>query len=265
MVGHAVTSEFCPDGYVRAKDALERAARYWFPEQIAAVESAAAEESAINQPPKDGALTPVEELAQALRPPPSISDALRQQFMHLLTRTEHRLRNFLHQGVLTAYYFGGLFDQGQHAVAGEFWATTDAEGVLLAGSYWPFGRPRARYEQRPSYPLYVLESELSALLSDEPKQPLSTSDAANALAGERSEQTDKPARAAAEAESRPGAKSRGIAEAIENLWPNGLPNGLSAKDRNNAIIKWLRDAGYSVPTNPERAIQRVLQRPTTRQ
>ena len=148
-------------------------------------------------------------------------------------------------------------------MAREFWATADADGVLLADRYWPFGRPRALYEQRPSYPLYVLESELSALLSDEADSPLSTLDLASALAGGRSEQTDKPARAAADATSRPSAKSRGIAEAIEKLWPNGVPKGLSAKDRNTAIIKWLRDAGYSLPINPERAIQRVLKRPTT--
>jgi hypothetical protein len=189
MVGHAVMREFCPDGYLRAKETLERAARYWFPEQIAAFNSAVAGETTISHPPKNRALTPVEELAYALRPPPSMSDALRQQIMHLLTEVEHRLRNRLHQGVLTAFHFGGLFDQARHAVAREFWATTDADGVLLADRYWPFGRPRAWYEQRPSYPLYVLESELSALLSDEPKQPLSTSDAAN-RACRREERTD---------------------------------------------------------------------------
>src|SRR5262249_30729879 len=142
VVGHAVTSEFCPDGYVRAIDALESAARYWFPEHIAAFNSAVADESAISLPPKNGALTPVEEVAYALRPPPSMFDALRQQMIELLTQTEHRLRNVLHHGVLTAYYFGGLFDQGQHAVPREFWATADADGVLLANRYWPLGRPR---------------------------------------------------------------------------------------------------------------------------
>ena len=91
--------------------------------------------------------------------------------MDLLTQTEHRLRNFLHQGVLTAYYFGGLFDQGRHAVAPEFWATTEADGVLMSGSYWPFGKPRAWHEERPSYPLCFLESQLATLLSEDPKPP----------------------------------------------------------------------------------------------
>src|SRR5262245_22000797 len=169
MTGHAVTREFCPDGYLRAKEALERAARYWFPEQIAAFNSAVAGESAISHPPKNVALTPVEELADALRPPPSMSDALRQQIMHLLTEVEHRVRNFLHQGALTAYHFGGLFDQGRHAIAREFWATSEAEGVLISGSFWPFGKPRAWHEQRPGYSLCFVESQLEKLLSENSK------------------------------------------------------------------------------------------------
>jgi hypothetical protein len=55
-----------------------------------------------------------------------------------------------------------------------------------------------------------------------------------------------------------GAKTRGIAQAIGQLWPKGIPKGLSAKDRNRAVIDWLRANGCSVPTSPERAIQRVL-------
>jgi hypothetical protein len=58
--------------------------------------------------------------------------------------------------------------------------------------------------------------------------------------------------------SGPGAKTRGIAGAIDELWPNEIPKGLTAKDRNRAIIEWLVENGCSVPTNPERAIQRVL-------
>ena len=61
-----------------------------------------------------------------------------------------------------------------------------------------------------------------------------------------------------DSKSGPGAKTRGIAEAIGQLWPGGIPEGLTAKDRNRAIIEWLRDNKYSVPSQPERAIQRVL-------
>jgi hypothetical protein len=69
---------------------------------------------------------------------------------------------------------------------------------------------------------------------------------------------DEPARAAPQAKSGHGAKTRGIGEAIDQLWPSGVPKGLSAKDRNKAVIEWLSDHGYSIPINPERAIQRVL-------
>jgi hypothetical protein len=47
------------------------------------------------------------------------------------------------------------------------------------------------------------------------------------------------------------------ANVLRQSW---LPKGLSAKDRNKSVIDWLGANGYSLPTNPERAIQRVLKR-----
>ena len=46
--------------------------------------------------------------------------------------------------------------------------------MIESGSYWPFGRPTRWYEARPNYPLFVEQSELEALLSEQPakKQPL---------------------------------------------------------------------------------------------
>jgi hypothetical protein len=156
---------FCPEGYVPVQLAIATAAQYWFPEQMTALETATAGD---NTPSDDvNTLTPLERLAEQ----PSISEGLRQQIQDLLIQTEDRLRKLTHRGVLTAYYFGGLFDQGRHAVAREFWATTAADGVLMSGSYWPFGKPRARYEQRPSYPVFFLESQLATLLSEGPKPP----------------------------------------------------------------------------------------------
>ena len=55
-----------------------------------------------------------------------------------------------------------------------------------------------------------------------------------------------------------GAKTIGIREAIKDLWTDRIPEGLSAKERNNAICEWLELHGYSVPANPARAVQRVL-------
>jgi hypothetical protein len=69
---------------------------------------------------------------------------------------------------------------------------------------------------------------------------------------------DKEANASAKAKSGPGAKARGIAEAINQLWSNKIPKGLSAKDRNKAITGRMELNGSSIPQNPERAIQRVL-------
>jgi hypothetical protein len=169
---------FCPDGYVTVREAIERAAECWFSEQMAALQTARADELAKSQSEFD-ALTSMEKVSRALSGQPSISEGLLQQFAGVLTETEHRLRNFLHQGLLTAYYFGGLFHQGRSGVAREFWPTTEADGVLISGTYWPFGKPRAGHEQRPSHPLFFLQSELAALLSDDPKAPLRKPDVPN--------------------------------------------------------------------------------------
>jgi hypothetical protein len=56
-----------------------------------------------------------------------------------------------------------------------------------------------------------------------------------------------------------GAKSQGIGLAIEALWPGHvIPPGLSAKDRDKQIVHQMRVAGYSIPGDPARAIQRYL-------
>jgi hypothetical protein len=67
---------------------------------------------------------------------------------------------------------------------------------------------------------------------------------------------DRPSGVASKAGA--GAKTLGIEQAMQQLWPNGIPEGLTAKERNKAILDWLKSNGCSVPTSPERAIQRVL-------
>ena len=58
-----------------------------------------------------------------------------------------------------------------------------------------------------------------------------------------------------------GALTRGLEEAIEQVWLNGIiPKGLRAKDRNNMIIAQVRRNGGSVPKDPAKAIQRVLKK-----
>jgi hypothetical protein len=96
---------FCPDGHVPAQEIIVWAALRWFPQQTAALETAAAGESA--GPADDvNALTPVQKLARAFGGQSSISEGLRQQAVDLLSQAEHRLRNFLHQGalILAAYF-----------------------------------------------------------------------------------------------------------------------------------------------------------------
>lgn len=55
-----------------------------------------------------------------------------------------------------------------------------------------------------------------------------------------------------------GPKTLGVTDAINHIWSNKIPKGLSAKERNRLIIEWLKNKGCSVPKSPERAIQRVL-------
>jgi hypothetical protein len=153
--------DFCPDGYVPTPEAIVRAAKYWFPERCAALERAASPQSE-TQPDNSS-----EALARALSQPPGIPDALRHEFLDIVNPTIHRLRNFLHEGKLKAYYFR---DDGSHFVSREFWATPDADGVMESGTYWPFGKASRWYESRPNYPLFVKQSELNAVLSDRPAQ-----------------------------------------------------------------------------------------------
>jgi hypothetical protein len=160
-------NEFCPEGYVPAQEAIKMAAQYWFPEWCPALERAAAQLS------KTKSDSNAEALARALSSPPVIPDALRHEFQDIVNQTVHRLRNVLHREKLKAYYFD---DSGCHPVSPEFWATAHADGVIESGSYWPFGRPTRWYESGPNYPLFVAQSELEALLSEQPakKRPLPT-------------------------------------------------------------------------------------------
>ncbi len=155
-------SDFCPDGYVRSQDAIVRAAKSWFPDKIAALESATAPES---QTKPDNNFDAV---VRALSQPP-IPDAWRHAFEDIAGHTVYRLRNFLHEGKLKAYYFG---DDGCHSLSREIWATAQADGVMKSGIYWPFGKPTRWHKSRPNYSLFLLQSELEALLTEQPaKKP----------------------------------------------------------------------------------------------
>jgi DNA polymerase III delta prime subunit len=150
-------SDFCPDGYLPTRDAIVRAAERWFPDKIAALETAAAPES---QTKPDNNL----DAAARAFSQPQVPDAWRHAFEEIASQTVHRLRNFLHQGTLKAYYFG---DDGCHSVSRQFWATAKAHGVMESGTYWPFGEPTRWHDQRLHHPLFVKQSELDALLNEQ--------------------------------------------------------------------------------------------------
>jgi hypothetical protein len=143
---------------VPTREAIVRAAKYWFRERWDALQTAAAPPRQAK--PESG----IEAAARALSPPAPLPDALVPEFADIINETVHRLRNLLHQSTLKAYYFT---DDGRNAFPREFWATTAADGVLEMGTYWPFGHPTAWYEQRPNYPLFLAQLELAALLTEQ--------------------------------------------------------------------------------------------------
>ena len=157
-------SVFCPDGYVPIPNAVLMVARFWFPLQIAAPVT-----ESQSEPKPDNSI----DAAVSALLPRQVLDALH----NALSETAHRLRNFLHQGELKAYYFGS---DGRHSVSRKFWATTYANEVMESGIYRPFGEsPKLapNYLQPvmtplcgllPSYQLFLLQSELDVLLSEQP-------------------------------------------------------------------------------------------------
>jgi len=157
-------SDFCPDGYVPSQNAVLKAAVVWFPDKIAALESALEPQSQTK--PENNFDAGVRAFSQPLFP-----EQWRQALDEIASQTVPRLRNFLHQGTLKAYYFA---DDGSHSVSREFWATPNADGVIETGIYWPFGRPSGWHDTRLSHSIFLSQSELDALLSEQPskKRPL---------------------------------------------------------------------------------------------
>jgi hypothetical protein len=141
-------SDFCPDGYVPSQEAVFIAAKFWFSEKVASLETATTDNPSLHV-----------RSHFAHRP-----EDFRQAFEEIAGPTVRRLRNFLHQGKLTAYYFT---DDGRHSISHRFWATAQAQGVIELGTYWPFGEPTRWYDRRPNHPIFIEQSELDALLVDE--------------------------------------------------------------------------------------------------
>jgi hypothetical protein len=184
---------FCPDGYVPTPGAIVTAAECWFPERFAALERAVAPQAETKQPKLDNSLDVLARaFSQRQIPAAWQDDRWRHEFEDIGGQTAHRLRNFLHQGMFKVCYFT---KDGCHYLPPELWATAEADGVLESGIYWPFGAPTHWYEQRPNYRLFVKQSDLNALLSDQPakKCPLPESKLPKLVAAMRT-YNDKPNR-----------------------------------------------------------------------
>ena len=132
---------FRPDGYVTTGEAIVRATLYFFPEQIAAAERA---QEATGTKPDNFADAVARAFMQS-----QVPNALRREFKDIVKQTVHRLRNFLHQGKLNAYYFDTY---GRQSVPQSLWATANADGAIESGIFKLFGQ------------LFLLQSELDALL-----------------------------------------------------------------------------------------------------
>jgi hypothetical protein len=152
---------FCPEGYVPTQKAIVIAAQYWFAEELVAITAGATDRPAPENEPE----SEVQGLARAPSPL-SISDFVR--LFDICVRSANKLRHSLHQGLVNAYYFGNGLLAGRQKVASEFWATSDADRVLESGKFFSFSVPRASREYPLNYPLFLLQAELDALLS-EPK------------------------------------------------------------------------------------------------
>lgn len=57
-----------------------------------------------------------------------------------------------------------------------------------------------------------------------------------------------------------GAISDGVRLAIDGRWPDGIPEGLRAKERNEQVRQWLKDHDKSIPRDLPKAVQRALKR-----
>ena len=144
--------DFCPDGYVPLHEAMFKAAEVWYPDQISALETAAAPVPESQTKPNNSLDAAVRAFSQGPIPAAWQSDAWRHAFANIWSATAHRLRNPLHQGTFKVYYFN---DSGCQHLSREFWATAKADGVIESGTYWPFGKPNSFYEPRPSYSLFI--------------------------------------------------------------------------------------------------------------
>lgn len=146
---------FTPDGCVPTQQAVQIAANHWFTERIEALESAQTHQA--DDRPEDH----IGKAVRAFSSPYIDQDQL-QALKQIFIDTVQRLRDFLHQGRIDAYYFTS---NGRQTLSRHFWASAEADGALEEGVYWPYGKPTRVFESRPRYQLVLKELDLETLLN----------------------------------------------------------------------------------------------------
>jgi hypothetical protein len=57
-----------------------------------------------------------------------------------------------------------------------------------------------------------------------------------------------------------GAKTAAVKLALDALYPGGVPEGLTAKERNRQVLQWLKDQRKSTPVDITKAVKMALKR-----
>jgi hypothetical protein len=57
-----------------------------------------------------------------------------------------------------------------------------------------------------------------------------------------------------------GAKTAAVKLALDALYPGGVPEGLTAKERNRQVLQWLKDQRKSTPVDIAKAVKMALKR-----
>lgn len=104
-----------------------------------------------------------------------LSDAIMQQGSAPSRQLQHMveeifsdgqklLRQWLCDGKIRAFYRDPLFGKEDVNIDASAWETESTDQAIGGGSFYPFGRPTGRYDQKPGAPVKLLRNELEALL-----------------------------------------------------------------------------------------------------
>jgi hypothetical protein len=149
-------SAFVPEGYLPIIEAFRQALEHWFGGEIASTKKRIIEESAQVKAIPSGDSVRDALIADGLSE--DVGRRILEACQELFKETLHRLRNALHKGEITAFYFSTTHDD-PHSIRPAYWATPAADDVIDSGIYSPFWHPRAQ--------VLIREKDLQRLLSGE--------------------------------------------------------------------------------------------------